>query len=164
MVGLPDGGMNQIVIGERVGGEAPVGVALDAARAETAEVVLKQEIAHGVATLGVVQPIIEASVTTDVSSAATARGSRKRDSRHSAVPALNEEFPINECEVYVPHGRAGKITHHTWELVIGHTCREEDSLLWPVPRRRRRRGDQSSVPQKSPVVHTRVYLRARRPP
>ena len=113
--------MSQIVIGERVGGEAPVGVALDAARAEAAEVVLKQEIAHGVATLGVVQPIIEASVTTDVSSAATARGSRKRDSRHSAVPALNEEFPINECEVYVPHGRAGKITHHTWELVIGHT-------------------------------------------
>jgi hypothetical protein len=51
--------MNQIVIGERVGGEAPVGVALDAlsryrgldaARAEAAEVVLKQEIAHGVAT------------------------------------------------------------------------------------------------------------------
>ena len=34
--------MNQIVIGERVGGEAPVGVALDAARAEAAEVVLKQ--------------------------------------------------------------------------------------------------------------------------
>jgi hypothetical protein len=51
--------MNQIVIGERVGGEAPkseksgslsMHSCLDAARAEAAEVVLKQEIAHGVAT------------------------------------------------------------------------------------------------------------------
>ena len=115
--------MNQIVIGEHISGEAPMLDALEATctPAPIPQTTVKEEIAHGVATLGVVQPIVEATSTVDVS-VATARASRKRTTQPSNVPKLAEEFPINEVEVHVPHGHAGKITHHSWELVIAHTA------------------------------------------
>ena len=112
--------LNHIVIGEHVGGSAPAEKeVVEAVQAAHVEAAVKHEIAHGVATFGVVQPIVEAVATVDVS-VTTTRASRKRDSQPSAGPVLTEEFPINECEVHVPHHRGGKVTHHTWELVIGH--------------------------------------------
>ena len=79
---------------------------------------VKEEIAHGVATLGVVQPIVEATSTVDVS-VATARASRKRTTQPSNVPKLAEEFPITRLKFTCLMAMQGRlpITVGNWLLL-----------------------------------------------